>query len=140
MTVFGSGVSIRLIGARPLRRMLLTFGSLYRSRVNLTSSAVKGRPSCQVTPLRKLKVQLSPSGAALQVSARSAVGVKSVLLYLTSWLKTVLLTSSLKVPPPRAAGLAASVAWTAGLASTGFAASAGLVAAVGWAAAGAAVG
>src|SRR6266498_572932 len=116
--------------------MLLIFSSLYTSSENFASAAVNGLPSCQVTPLRRVKVQVRPSGETSHFSARSGEGAKFPLSYLMSWLKMVLLTmrfwtapiggqgvtlaltGSLKLPPPAA----------------GFAASAGLVAAFGWAA------
>src|SRR5687768_11427447 len=47
-------------------------------KVNATSSAVKGLPSLHFTPLRSLNVQLSPSGAVVQLSARSGAGVRSL--------------------------------------------------------------
>src|SRR5512132_2265852 len=46
--------------------------------VNATSSAVKGLPSLHFTPLRSLNVQLRPSGATVQLSARSAAGARSL--------------------------------------------------------------
>src|SRR5213593_151061 len=45
--------------------------------VNVTSSAENGVPSLHFTPLRSLKVQLSPSGAVVQLSARSGAGARS---------------------------------------------------------------
>src|SRR5688500_2033857 len=46
-------------------------------KVNATSSAVKGLPSLHFTPLRSLNVQLRPSGAVVQLSARSGAGARS---------------------------------------------------------------
>src|SRR5512132_149554 len=46
--------------------------------VNATSSAVKGLPSLHFTPLRSLNVQLRPSGAIVQLSARSGAGARSL--------------------------------------------------------------
>src|SRR2546429_9729133 len=45
--------------------------------VNVTSSAENGVPSLHFTPLRSLKVQLRPSGAIVQLSARSGAGARS---------------------------------------------------------------
>src|SRR2546430_3683901 len=45
--------------------------------VNVTSSAENGVPSLHFTPLRSLKVQLRPSGATVQLSARSGAGARS---------------------------------------------------------------
>src|SRR2546430_596519 len=45
--------------------------------VNATSSAENGLPSLHFTPLRSLKVQLSPSAAVVQLSARSGAGARS---------------------------------------------------------------
>src|SRR4051794_26387432 len=41
------------------------------SQVHLTSAAVKGLPSCHVTPARSLKISDLPSSVVLQLSARS---------------------------------------------------------------------
>ena len=48
-------------------------GFRHRSNENLTSSAVKGWPSCQVRPLRRWNVQVSLSADTSQDSARSPV-------------------------------------------------------------------
>src|SRR5947209_16142664 len=103
----------------------------------MTSSAVNGVPSCQVTPWRSLNVQFRPSGATVHDSARSDVGARS-LPGRTIWLKSALwtirfwicpiggqvvmlaVTGSLKLPP-RWAGAAAG-APAAGLAAGGGAA------------------
>src|SRR3982750_4096757 len=45
--------------------------------VNATSSAENGVPSLHFTPLRSLNVQLSPSAAVVQLSARSGAGARS---------------------------------------------------------------
>src|SRR3989449_4253061 len=45
--------------------------------VNATSSAENGCPSLHLTPLRSLNVQLRPSGAIVQLSARSGAGERS---------------------------------------------------------------
>src|SRR3989441_4172037 len=45
--------------------------------VNATSSAENSCPSLHFTPLRSLNVQLSPSGAVVQLSARSGAGARS---------------------------------------------------------------
>src|ERR1700716_766924 len=47
-------------------------------KVNATSSAVKAVPSLHFTPARSLNVQLRPSGAIVQLSARSAAGARSL--------------------------------------------------------------
>src|SRR2546430_6434106 len=46
-------------------------------KVNATSSAENGVPSLHFVPLRSLNVQLSPSGAIVQLSARSGAGARS---------------------------------------------------------------
>src|SRR4030088_1958284 len=46
--------------------------------VNATSSAVNAVPSLHFTPVRSLNVQLRPSGAIVQLSARSAAGARSL--------------------------------------------------------------
>src|SRR5437899_12997510 len=45
--------------------------------VNATSSAENGFPSLHFTPSRSLKVQLRPSGAIVQLVARSGAGARS---------------------------------------------------------------
>src|SRR6266550_4889191 len=45
--------------------------------VKATSSAENGCPSLHFTPLRSLNVQLRPSGAIVQLSARSGAGARS---------------------------------------------------------------
>src|ERR1700716_2319878 len=47
-------------------------------KVNATSSAVNAVPSLHFTPLRSLNVQLRPSGAVVQLSARSGAGARSL--------------------------------------------------------------
>src|SRR5688572_24208963 len=47
-------------------------------KVKATSSAVNGFPSLHFTPLRSLNVQLSPSDAVVQLSARSGAGARSL--------------------------------------------------------------
>src|SRR5258708_29445832 len=64
----------------PARRADLKLGLTRSSIENLTSSAVKDAPSCHLTPLRSLIVQLSPSAeippfATVGISAASC-GVK----------------------------------------------------------------
>src|SRR5438105_14135440 len=46
-------------------------------KVNATSSAENGEPSLHFIPLRSLNVQLRPSGAIVQLSARSGAGARS---------------------------------------------------------------
>src|ERR671937_1455143 len=46
-------------------------------KVNATSSAENGWPSLHFTPLRSLNVQLRPSVAVVQLSARSGAGARS---------------------------------------------------------------
>ena len=48
-------------------------GSRQSSMEYFTSSAVKGSPSCQVTPARSLMVHVSPSALVLHDSARSGM-------------------------------------------------------------------
>src|SRR5437016_3820135 len=50
-----------LTSSCPALRAAANFGLLTRSRLNFTSSAVKGVPSCHLTLLRSLMRQLSPS-------------------------------------------------------------------------------
>ena len=64
--------------------MLLIFSSLYVSIENLASAEVNGFPSCQVTPLRRVNVQVRPSGETSHFSARSGDGEKLPLSYLMS--------------------------------------------------------
>src|SRR5688572_12223474 len=47
-------------------------------KVKATSSAVNGLPSLHFTPLRSLNVQLRPSDAVVQLSARSGAGARSL--------------------------------------------------------------
>ena len=43
--------------------------------VNATSAEVKGLPSCQLMPLRSLKVTVLPSGEPSQLSASTPTGL-----------------------------------------------------------------
>jgi hypothetical protein len=43
--------------------------------VNSTSADVNGLPSCQLTPLRSLKVMVLPSGEPSQLSASTPMGL-----------------------------------------------------------------
>src|SRR6185437_988670 len=79
--------------------MLLTFGSAYIWSDHLTSSAVNGLPSCHITPLRRVKVQVSLSLEISHFSARSGCGDQSSALKRTSPLKSDLLTSKFWIWP-----------------------------------------
>ena len=57
---------LSLTAAAKLEGLLGTFGA--RSKVNTTSSAVNGEPSCQVTPLRSLNSHVA-SSSTFQLSA-----------------------------------------------------------------------
>src|SRR6516162_9932081 len=57
--------------SRKLRRSFSLPWLVKRSRVHLTSAAVKGFPSCHLTPSRNLKVSSVPSSLHAQLSARS---------------------------------------------------------------------
>ncbi len=54
----GDSTSILETSSWPTRLALRNVGSLMRSRVNLTSSAVNGVPSCQTTSPRRLNVNV----------------------------------------------------------------------------------
>ena len=72
-TVAGSGASI-LVTCRKEARWALNSplgGEMRRSKWDLTSAEVKGCPSCQVTPPRRVKVRRFPSPLRLQLSASS---------------------------------------------------------------------
>src|ERR1700730_701645 len=56
-----------------------------RSKVHLTSAAVKGLPSCHLTPCRNLKVSVFLSPLQAQLSARSGT-IESRLFCATSCL------------------------------------------------------
>ena len=59
--VWSSGASYLATWSWPLRLRTATFGFISVSSVKITSAAVKGWPSCQVTPGRSLMVQVRPS-------------------------------------------------------------------------------
>src|ERR1700744_1002069 len=56
---------------RGLRRSLSLSLPVSMSQVHLTSAAVKGLPSCHLTPWRNLKVSRVPSSSHDQLVARS---------------------------------------------------------------------
>src|SRR3569833_476700 len=72
-TVRASGVSISWILAKLIRSRGPTLLSA-RSE-NLTSSAVKGTPSCHLTPGRSENAYWRPSGETLQAVASKGLGV-----------------------------------------------------------------
>src|SRR6185503_11492430 len=61
--------------------------------VNATSSAENAVPSLHFTPLRSLKVQLRPSVAVVQLSARSGAGARSFPGLVTPAYRTRLMKS-----------------------------------------------
>ncbi len=70
-TVWSSTTSVLLIELTTPRPEALTSGLRTASKVNLTSAAVRGVPSCQRTPGLSLKVYWVRSGLASHDSARS---------------------------------------------------------------------
>lgn len=81
------------------RKRAVVLVSSIVSKVNLTSSAVNGWPSCHFTPPCSLKVSSLPSGEKLQLSARSPCGLRILLLYRTRPLNISLLPKILARPP-----------------------------------------
>src|SRR5216683_7884942 len=78
---------------RGLARSLASALSSNRSQVHRTSRAVKGLPSCHVTPSRSRKVSCVPSSLHDQLVARSGtidfrLFCGSFCLYMTRLLKT----------------------------------------------------
>src|ERR1700752_3032157 len=70
MTVLSSGVSMAVIDLFAMTPVgCLTIRPF--SYVNFTSADVNGVPSCHFTPLRSLKVIVSPSGEMVHDSASS---------------------------------------------------------------------
>ncbi len=69
--VAGSTTSKLWIGANRAFWALVEPSAVIRSSENLATEASKGEPSEKVTPRRRWKVQLSPSGAASHDSARA---------------------------------------------------------------------
>src|SRR3546814_19050998 len=70
--------------ARGLLRSFLPSRPATRSQVHFTSAAVKGSPSCHLTPSRSLKVSFVRSSFHDQLSARSG-RIVSRLLRRSSW-------------------------------------------------------
>src|SRR6185503_16908570 len=62
-------------------------------KVKATSSAENAVPSLHLTPLRSLKVQLRPSAAGVQLSARSGAGARSLPGFVMPSYKTRLMKS-----------------------------------------------
>src|SRR3546814_1287748 len=70
--------------ARGLLRSFLPSRPATRSQVHFTSAAVKGSPSCHLTPSRSLQVSFVRSSFHAQLSARSG-RIVSRLLRRSSW-------------------------------------------------------
>src|SRR5260221_349646 len=67
-------VTLSTLAYQPLRKLTLKLSGAVpasRSQVHFTSAAVKGLPSCQLTPLRRAKVSFLPSSLHVHFSARS---------------------------------------------------------------------
>src|SRR5215510_11396837 len=67
-------VTLSTLAYQPLRKLTLKFSGALpcsRSMVHLTSAALNGLPSCHLTPLRRLKVNVLPSSLHVHFSARS---------------------------------------------------------------------
>ena len=75
--VRSSGVSTRWRPWSWLRKRAFTCGFTMFSRVNFTSAAVKGFPSCHLTPGRSLNSQTRPSSVVFHDAARSPTGLPS---------------------------------------------------------------
>jgi len=67
--VAGSTTATLRIGANRAFCALVEPSAVMRSSENFATEASKGEPSEKVTPRRRWKVQVRPSGAASQVSA-----------------------------------------------------------------------
>src|ERR1700757_2350209 len=78
-----------------LARVKPQFLPCRRSQVHLTSAAVNGLPSCQLTLCRSLKVSSLPSSLQLQLSARSGTIVSCVFFSLCWSNSTRLLNSGI---------------------------------------------
>src|SRR5438128_388032 len=63
LIVWSSSLSIRRICSKAPRLVAAVAGSLMYSQVKITSSAVKGVPSCQTTPCLRRQIVQVPSGA-----------------------------------------------------------------------------
>ena len=85
--VWGSGAAARFTCLKSSPYAVGVRGSIIRRYVNITSSEVKGAPSCHFTPFRRWKVILFPSGEISHDSASSPSSFRS-LSYRTSPLKT----------------------------------------------------
>src|SRR5213076_1401316 len=84
LTVYlSTTVVLRLIGVRTVYRMAPTSLLRTRSRLHLTSSAVISLPLWNLTPWRRLKVQLLPPSSDLKLSARTG-SISSLALPVTS--------------------------------------------------------
>ena len=85
--VWGSGFAARRTCRNDSRYGVGVRGSIIRLYVNITSSEVKGAPSCHFTPLRRWKVIFFSFGEISQDSASSPSSFR-FLSYRTSPLKT----------------------------------------------------
>src|SRR5260370_19784538 len=70
----------------------------YRSNVNFTSAALKGLPSCHVTPGRRVTFHVVPSGLEVQPGADGVPLARSgiIVLKIVSFLRAKLLNISLE--------------------------------------------
>ena len=100
-------VTLSTLAYQPLRKLTLKFSGAVpasRSIVHFTSAAVKGLPSCHVTPLRSAKLSFLPSSLHVHFSARS--GTMSSRLFcrlcwsnMTRLLNTPIIGSTTEIVP-----------------------------------------
>src|SRR5260221_53545 len=89
-------VTLSTLAYQPLRKLTLKFSGALparRSQVHFTSAAVKGFPSCQVTPCRSAKVSCLPSSLHFQLLARSGT-MPSRLFCRACWSNTTRLLNT----------------------------------------------
>src|SRR6516162_7973494 len=84
VTVRRHPVEVEVPGLARLTRSFSLPIPISRSQVHLTSAAVKGLPSCHLTPRRNGKVSSLPSSLQAQLVARSGT-IESGLFCATSW-------------------------------------------------------
>ncbi len=65
LTVYWSTRSMRMMSSNAARLPAAVAGSIANSQLKMTSSAVKGAPSCQVTPRLSLQTTHCPSLASV---------------------------------------------------------------------------
>ena len=76
--MFASGVSTLVMSLRLDAATAAVFGSRIRPIDALTSAEVNGSPSCQVTPVRRLKVIVLPSAEVSHLAARDGISLPSL--------------------------------------------------------------